>query len=94
MYGLCANPSTDDGVGPRARLWQPLPARAPHGQSGAGLDRKAIQLCHQVAETLEEVLAECGDSVLQDLRVVDVEPAPDAGILANSATARSLPSAF
>jgi ribosome-binding factor A len=56
-------------------------ARQAHGQSQVGLDRKAIQLCHQVAETLEEVLAECGDSVLQDLRVVDVEPAPDASRL-------------
>ena len=55
--------------------------RPPHGPSRAGLDRKAIQLCHQVAETLEEVLAECGDTVLQDLRVVDVEPAPDASRL-------------
>jgi ribosome-binding factor A len=34
-----------------------------------------------VAETLEEVLAECGDSVLQELRVLDVEPAPDASRL-------------
>jgi ribosome-binding factor A len=45
------------------------------------LDRKAVQLCHQVAETLEEVLADCGDAVLQDLRVLDVEPAPDASRL-------------
>ena len=91
MYGLCANPSTDDGVGPRARLWQPSPARPPHGQSAAGLDRKAIQLCHQVAETLEEVLAECGDSVLQDLRVVDVEPAPDASRLLVTVAVDGLP---
>ena len=34
-----------------------------------------------MAETLEEVLAECGDGVLQALRVVDVEPAPDASRL-------------
>ena len=46
-----------------------------------GLDRKALQLCHQVAETLEEVLAECGDIYLQGLRVLDVEPAPDASRL-------------
>lgn len=47
-------------------------------ESRTGLDRKALQLCHQVAETLEAVLAECGDSLLQGLRVLDVEPAPDA----------------
>jgi len=34
-----------------------------------------------VAVTLEEVLAECGDVVLQALRVLDVEPAPDASRL-------------
>ena len=81
IFGLCADPSADDGVGPHAGLQQPSMVRQPHGQSRAGLDRKAIQLCHQVAETLEEVLAECGDAVLQDLRVVDVEPAPDASRL-------------
>ncbi|MBV8487322.1 MAG: hypothetical protein JO161_03485 [Planctomycetaceae bacterium] len=40
-----------------------------------------LQLCHQVAETLDEVLAECSDAVLQALRVLDVEPAPDASRL-------------
>ena len=61
IYGLCADLSADDGVGPHAGLRQASMVRQPHGQSRAGLDRKAIQLCHQVAETLEEVLAECGD---------------------------------
>jgi len=44
--------------------------------------RKALQLCHQVAVTLSEVLADCGDPLLQGLRVVGVEPAPDASRLA------------
>ncbi len=43
--------------------------------------RKAMQLCHQVAVTLSEVLAECGDPLLQGLRVMGVEPAPDASRL-------------
>ncbi|WP_165230728.1 ribosome-binding factor A [Aquisphaera insulae] len=43
--------------------------------------RKALQLCHQVAETLDEILAECADPLLQGLRVVDVEPAPDVSRL-------------
>ncbi|MGC8640341.1 MAG: ribosome-binding factor A [Isosphaeraceae bacterium] len=81
MYGLCAELSDDDGMGPRGRSRSATGVRPPQGRSRPGLDRKALQLCHQVAETLEEVLAECGDSVLQDLRVLDVEPAPDASRL-------------
>jgi ribosome-binding factor A len=49
-------------------------------------DRKAMQLCHQVAVTLGEVLAECADPVLQGLRVLKVEPAPDANRLAVALT--------
>jgi ribosome-binding factor A len=79
--GLCAELSDDDGVAPHARPRTPAGLRSSQGRSQSGLDRKALQLCHQVAETLEEVLAECGDAVLQDLRVLDVEPAPDASRL-------------
>jgi ribosome-binding factor A len=50
-----------------------------------------LQLCHQVAETLEEVLAECGDALLQGLRVLDVEPAPDASRLLVTMAAGNLP---
>lgn len=81
MTRLCAEPSPDDGLGPHSRLRLTPADRHPHGRSGEGPDRKALQLCHQVAETLEEVLAECGDGVLQALRVLDVEPAPDASRL-------------
>jgi len=56
-----------------------------------GIDRKALQLCHQVAETLEEVLADCGDGLLQALRVVDVEPAPDASRLLVTVAVDGLP---
>jgi ribosome-binding factor A len=83
MRTLCAEFSDGDGMNPHGRS---RPAMVPaHGrgksQYQTGLDRKALQLCHQVAETLEEVLAECGDSYLQGLRVLDVEPAPDASRL-------------
>ena len=44
-------------------------------------DRKAWQLCRQVAVTLDEVLAECGDGVLRGLHVVSVAPFPDASRL-------------
>jgi ribosome-binding factor A len=40
--------------------------------------RKTMQLCHQVAETLNYVLSgECDDEVLQALQVIEVRPAPD-----------------
>jgi ribosome-binding factor A len=42
-------------------------------------NRKARQLCAQVAETLSFVLqAECNDEVLRDVLVEAVEPAPDS----------------
>lgn len=45
-------------------------------------DRKAKQLCRQVAETLDQILAgELGDDVLRMLRVSDVLPAPNASRL-------------
>lgn len=57
---------------------RPVPAAGP---PSATTDRKALQLCHQVAVTLQEVLADCGDPVLQALQVLEVEPAPDASRL-------------
>ena len=81
MARLCAEPSPDDGLDPHSRSRIMPGDRHLHCRSQEGPDRKALQLCHQVAETLEEVLAECGDVVLQALRVLDVEPAPDASRL-------------
>jgi ribosome-binding factor A len=52
-------------------------------------NRKALQLCKQVAETLNLTLAGCADSLLNDLLVVDVRPAPDSTrllVLVQSAT--------
>jgi ribosome-binding factor A len=43
------------------------------------VNRKALQLCAQVAQTLASVLSgECGDDRLRDLLVESVEPAPDS----------------
>jgi ribosome-binding factor A len=48
----------------------------------SGSDRKALQLCRQVADTLGQVLSgECDDDVLRSLQVVTVAPAPDASQL-------------
>jgi ribosome-binding factor A len=45
-------------------------------------NRKALQLCGQVARTLQTVLAgECGDDLLRELRVESVSPAPNSGRL-------------
>src|SRR4051812_24793608 len=44
--------------------------------------RKALQLCSQVAQTLHGALqGECGDDCLRDLLVEAVEPFPNAGRL-------------
>jgi ribosome-binding factor A len=47
----------------------------------AGHARKDLQLCRQVADTLQLALGDCGDDVLRDLHVVRVVPAPDASQL-------------
>ena len=39
--------------------------------------RKTLQLCGQIAKTLEAVLSDQPDDVLRNLRVAHVEPAPD-----------------
>jgi ribosome-binding factor A len=73
MLSVCNEIHPDDGVDPREL------ARA--GRPGKD-DRKARQLCRQVAETLSQVLSgECGNEVLQGLQVMAVDPAPDAAQL-------------
>jgi ribosome-binding factor A len=44
-------------------------------------DHKTAQLCRQVFRAVSLGLAECGDEVLRELVVHDVEPAPDASRL-------------
>jgi ribosome-binding factor A len=90
MRRLCAEPGEEDGLDPRfAARRAGRGGRARHsggpafgpGSPAQPVDRKAAQLCRQVAVTLDEVLAECGDDVLRDLHVVDVAPFPDASRL-------------
>jgi ribosome-binding factor A len=62
------------------------PADTGPGGTGRGrgrrTDRKTLQLCGQVADTLNYVLSgECYDDVLRNVYVVKVEPAPDASQL-------------
>lgn len=46
------------------------------------MGRKALQLCSQVKQALEDALAaECGDPLLQSLCVIEVRPAPNSARL-------------
>jgi ribosome-binding factor A len=82
---LCAELGEDDGQAPDPSRRRRPRTRRGHRSSpsvrSSDRDRKAWQLCRQVAETLDEVLAECGDGVLQGLRVASVEPFPDTSRL-------------
>jgi ribosome-binding factor A len=73
LAALCAEVQADDGVDPKLFFRQ----RARETKS----DRKTMQLCRQIGETLSQVLAECGDEALRDLQVMSVVPAPDASQL-------------
>jgi ribosome-binding factor A len=66
---LCAEPDADDGIDPRY---------LPRYPAGKVSNRKALQLCRQVAHALGLALA--GD-VLRDLLVQSVLPAPDSSRL-------------
>lgn len=72
---MCGELGPGDGVDPRGE--------AREQRSSGRANRKTLQLCHQVAETLGMVLAgECSDPTLQSLRILAVRPAPDASQLA------------
>jgi len=73
MLSICGEIRPDDGIDPRELTRSGRPRKD---------DRKARQLCRQVAETLAQVLSgECSDEVLQSLQIIAVEPAPDASQL-------------
>jgi ribosome-binding factor A len=80
---LCAEVGEEDG--PASRLEARRTAHRRHrrraGPQDRATDHKAWQLCRQVTHTLDAVLAECRDSMLQRLRVASVEPFPDASRL-------------
>src|SRR6516162_7232294 len=72
LLSSCAELGAEDGRDPR------LDRRDGSGKVG---NRKALQLCSQVARTLMGVLAECGDDVLRDLVIESVTPAPNSSRL-------------
>jgi ribosome-binding factor A len=66
----CAELGPGDGIDPR---------RTKDAEDRHVPNRKALQLCAQIARTLGCALAsECGDDVLQALLVASVQPAPDS----------------
>ena len=74
LESLCADIHPDDGVDPK-EFFRP-------SKRTKTADRKTLQLCSQVADTLNLVLSgECADEVLQSLQVIEVRPAPDASQL-------------
>jgi ribosome-binding factor A len=80
---FCAQLGEEDGEDPHL-----LKRRISHRKKDSSdptqsrrFQRKACQLCRQVAETLDEVLADCGDEILRGLRVTTVAPYPDASRL-------------
>jgi len=71
MLAHCGEIHEDDGIDPREYFKA--------GRIHKKEDRKAKQLCRQVAETLDQVLSgEIGDDLLRGLRVSSVMPAPDS----------------
>jgi ribosome-binding factor A len=80
---LCAEVGEEDGPAatPAARRRASMERGRRKGPQVRQPDHKAWQVCRQVAETLDAVLAECADGALQCLRVASVEPFPDASRL-------------
>ena len=85
LRSLCAEVDNDEGPGSNLHsLHKSRSARARRREakpSGGASDRKVHQLCRQVGQALDEVLAECADVVLQGLCVEGVQPCPDASRL-------------
>jgi ribosome-binding factor A len=73
MFRSCEEIGAEDGADPRIFFRKPTRMKS---------DRKAMQLCGEVARTLSQVLAwESGDDHLRELVVVSVIPAPDSSRL-------------
>jgi ribosome-binding factor A len=83
VHLCCASLGAEDGEDPhldKGRRAHRKPSASSQGPSGR-VERKVCQLCRQVAVTLDEVLADCGDGVLRGLRVATVVPCPNASRL-------------
>jgi ribosome-binding factor A len=72
LLSSCADIGAEDAEDPRDFFKKP---------AGKVANRKALQLCGQIARTLSLVLWECGDDVLRELIVERVQPAPTSARL-------------
>ena len=72
LLSSCAEIGPEDGGDPRD-FFKKRAEKVPN--------RKARQLCGQIARTLSLVLSECGDDVLRELVVETVQPAPTSARL-------------
>jgi ribosome-binding factor A len=81
LRSLCAEVHPDDGSDPHVFFRKDGSRGKPR--------HKARQLCRQVAEILDSLLAgDSADALLNDLAVVSVEPAPDSATLLVTVAAR------
>lgn len=79
LESLCADVHPDDGQDPKEFFSSTFSNSQKQGRT---FPRKTLQLCSQVADTLNLVLSgECADECLQCLQVVSVTPAPNAAQL-------------
>jgi ribosome-binding factor A len=74
LMNLAANLSHEDGSDPKE--FHSKPWNAPKKGS-----RKGQQLCGQVKDALSIALPACADTVLQEIAIIGVEPAPHTGRL-------------
>ena len=72
LLPLCSELGSEDGLDPRLD---------PRPSGGKVANRKALQLCGQVADTLGSFLPGCGDDVLREIVVLSVVPAPNSSRL-------------
>jgi len=73
LLRYCTDIGPEDGLDPRTTV---------HGSQGRIANRKALQLCGQVARTLNCVLSgECGNDVLREVIVESVQPVPNTSRL-------------
>src|SRR5579885_1257312 len=72
LLSFCAQIGPEDGSDPRDFFRRP---------EGPVKNRKALQLCGQVAKTLNLALGACRDDLLRSLLVASVEPAPTSARL-------------
>ena len=70
LLAYCGQLQDDDCVDPK-EYFKP-------DRKLAKANKKAKQLCRQVAQTLDMVLGDCDDELMQSLMVDNVQPAPDS----------------